>query len=81
MRTVARRLLSLVSCLAAGLAVAPSASAAPLTGSVYDSGDGNQDTQFTGDWQSADTEARVKVSPDANDDCFIGGVKENTPNL
>ena len=61
------------------LLLATSASAAPLPGSAYDSGDGNQDTQLSGDWQSAQAQGRVKISRDRNDDCFIGGVKELSP--
>ncbi|MDX6677451.1 MAG: hypothetical protein QOE31_1503, partial [Solirubrobacteraceae bacterium] len=61
------------------LMLAGQASGAPLPGSAYDSGDGNQDTQLSGDWQSAQAQGRVKISRDRNDDCFIGGVKELSP--
>jgi protocatechuate 3,4-dioxygenase beta subunit len=65
------------------LALAPlRASAAPLPGSSYDSGDGNQDDGFNLDWQNAFTTARAVESADPNgtDTCFVGGTKENTPN-
>ncbi|MDQ5807791.1 MAG: carboxypeptidase regulatory-like domain-containing protein, partial [Actinomycetota bacterium] len=65
--------------LLAVLALAPPAAGAPLPGSVFDSGDGNQDGVGL-DWQGAVTAGAVKESPDANDDCFVGGVKELTPN-
>ncbi len=55
------------------------ATAASLPGSAFDSGDGNQDGIGL-DWQHAVAAGAVKESPDANDDCFVGGVKELTPN-
>ena len=74
-----RLLLVLGALLGALLALAPGAVAAPLSGSSYDSGDGNQDDGTGLDWQGAYAAGRVKESPDANDDCFVGGVKELNP--
>ncbi|HEX8119737.1 MAG TPA: SdrD B-like domain-containing protein [Solirubrobacteraceae bacterium] len=71
---------SFVAALAAALLLAGPATAAPLTGSAFDSGDGNQEDAIGLDWQGAVAASRVKESPDANDDCFVGGVKELTPN-
>jgi serine-aspartate repeat-containing protein C/D/E len=55
--------------------------AAPLSGSSYDSGDGNEDNAAALDWQSAQASGRVTTTADYNaaDDCFIGGNKEDTP--
>ena len=75
-----RPALPLVGTLFLLLALIPAAWAAPLPTSAYDSGDGNQDDALGLDWQGAATAGAVKVSPDANDDCFVGGVKELTPN-
>src|SRR3954470_14059138 len=61
------------------LAFAASAHAAPLTGSAFDSGDGDQDNALSQDWQAAYAAGQVKESADANDDCFVGGVKELIP--
>ncbi|CAA9487014.1 MAG: hypothetical protein AVDCRST_MAG85-1007, partial [uncultured Solirubrobacteraceae bacterium] len=66
--------------LAATLGLSPSALASPLPGSSFDSGDGNQEDTVGLDWQGANSAGRVVASPDANDDCFVGGVKELTPN-
>jgi protocatechuate 3,4-dioxygenase beta subunit len=62
------------------LVCAPAALAAPLPGSLYDSGDGNQENALGLDWQGAYAAGAVTASPDANDDCFVGGVKELAPN-
>ena len=62
------------------LALAPAALAAPLTGSAFDTGDGDQLNGAHLDWQGAQSAGLVRESPDANDDCFVGGVKELTPN-
>jgi uncharacterized repeat protein (TIGR01451 family) len=78
-RGCAAHVAVLAGALVLMLLLATSASAAPLAGSAYDSGDGNQDTQLSGDWQSAQAQGRVKISRDRNDDCFIGGVKELSP--
>src|SRR4051794_11413955 len=61
------------------LVCAPGALAAPLPGSLYDSGDGNQENALGLDWQGAYAAGAVTASPDANDDCFVGGVKELAP--
>src|SRR6266498_4437541 len=79
-----RRLLFLLL-LAAALATALPAAAltAPLPGSSFDSGDGNQTQDaFVADWQDAWSAGRVTAvtDPQATDNCFIGGVKELTPN-
>jgi CshA-type fibril repeat protein len=76
----ARRLLQvIVGCaVMAALLVAPTtALGAPLPGSAFDSGDGNEVDGLGLDWQGA---GAVVQSPDANDDCFVGGVKELNPN-
>lgn len=72
--------LVLAAC-AAALALSSPAAAAPLAGSQYDSGDGDQANAgaLAQDWQGAYTAGAVKESPDANDDCFVGGVKELSP--
>ncbi len=75
-----RASLALLAVLAALFASAAPAAAAPLPGSAFDSGDGNQDNGLGLDWQGAVSAGAVKESPDANDDCFVGGVKELTPN-
>jgi uncharacterized repeat protein (TIGR01451 family) len=62
------------------LLLSATAHAAPLAGSAYDTGDGDQANGLGVDWQGAATAGNVKESPDANDDCFVGGVKELTPN-
>jgi hypothetical protein len=55
--------------------------AAPLTGSAYDTGDGDQANGTSSDWQGATAAGRVTSAPDDNvtDTCFIGGTKEDTP--
>ncbi|HYH58381.1 MAG TPA: MBG domain-containing protein [Thermoleophilaceae bacterium] len=60
---------------------APAAHAAPLPGSAYDSGDGNQENGVGLDWQGAFAGARVGESVDSNatDSCYVGGTKENAP--
>ncbi|HEX2085816.1 MAG TPA: SdrD B-like domain-containing protein [Solirubrobacteraceae bacterium] len=75
----AGRTRALLCALAVALACAPAAAAAPLSGSSYDSGDGDQADLIGFDWQAAVAAGAVKESPDANDDCFVGGVKELTP--
>ncbi|MDX6655938.1 MAG: hypothetical protein QOH62_731 [Solirubrobacteraceae bacterium] len=72
-----RLVLIVVLASATLLAPASPALAAPLPGSAYDSGDGNQDG--APDWQGAAAAGAVKESRDANDDCFVGGVKELAP--
>ena len=62
------------------LLVALPAHAAPLAGSAYDTGDGDQADGLGLDWQGAATAGAVKESPDGSDDCFVGGVKELAPN-
>src|SRR4051794_29809091 len=63
--------------LSAGAIPAP---AAPLSGSAYDSGDGDEDNGLGSDWQAGVAGSLVTAAPDrTNDDCFIGGVKELTP--
>ncbi len=79
-RASTRALLLLLAGVLVALALAPAALAAPLAGSGYDTGDGNQDDAIGLDWQGAAAAGRVRVLPDANDDCFVGGVKELTPN-
>src|SRR3712207_1915612 len=79
-RTVRRALLALLTCVAALAALAPGALAAPLAGSQFDTGDGNQEDGLVRDWQAAQAAGTAKASPDANDDCFVGGVKELSPN-
>jgi uncharacterized repeat protein (TIGR01451 family) len=78
---VRRAVIALLALLASAFLLAAPASAAPLAGSAFDTGDGNQDNGLGLDWQAAVTAGAVKESPDANDDCFVGGVKELTPNL
>lgn len=70
-----------IACAVAALtlACAPVALSAPLPGSSYDSGDGNQDNALGLDWQGAYGAGAVQEARDANDDCFVGGVKELTP--
>ena len=55
--------------------------AAPLTGSAYESGDGDQANGTNLDWQGAQSANFVTSSVDNNtvDSCFIGGTKEDTP--
>jgi protocatechuate 3,4-dioxygenase beta subunit len=76
------RLRAALACAIAALSLvwAAAAPAAPLPGSLYDSGDGNQDNALGQDWQGAYAAGAVDESPDANDDCFVGGVKELAPN-
>jgi CshA-type fibril repeat protein len=76
-----RRAHVLLACavLALLLVATPAASAAGLPGAAYDSGDGNQADGADLDWQGAYGAGRVKESADANDDCFVGGVKELAP--
>ena len=82
MRSPRRRPLLLLVCATCALilALASAAQAAPLPGSAYDTGDGNQDNALGLDWQGAHAAGVVQESRDANDDCFVGGVKELTPN-
>src|SRR5688572_27107435 len=74
--------LSLLACVLAAISLVSAAAAlgSPLPGSSYDTGDGNQDNALGLDWQGAFAAGNVNESPDANDDCFVGGVKELTPN-
>jgi hypothetical protein len=78
-----RRLIPLLLLLTALCAVAAPAAAlaAPLTGSAYNSGDGDQDG-LGPDWRDAWTAGRVTTvgDPQAADNCFVGGVKELAPN-
>jgi protocatechuate 3,4-dioxygenase beta subunit len=55
--------------------------AAPLTGSSYDSGDGDEVNGTNLDWQVAQSSNFVTSSVDNNavDNCFVGGTKEDTP--
>src|SRR3954452_23500687 len=73
------RSLVLLAALISSLAFAASAHAAPLTGSAFDSGDGDQDNALSQDWQGAYAARPGQESADANDDCFVGGVKELIP--
>jgi hypothetical protein len=56
----------------------------PLPGSSFQGGDGNQDNQADPpliDWQALQAAGRVHHSPDPNaqDNAFVGGSKENVP--
>jgi hypothetical protein len=72
---------AIVLLLVVGAVAAPSAHAAPLTGSSFDSGDGDQADGAYLDWQNAFSTGRTTSSIDNNltDDCFIGGTKEDSP--
>ncbi len=85
-----RGLAALVAVLAGPLVVmallASAASAAPLLGSNFDSNDGDQvpagvSPAIVRDWQDVASAPRLTTNLDsqAADDCFIGGVKEDTP--
>jgi uncharacterized repeat protein (TIGR01451 family) len=69
----------LVALVAATCFAAPTV-AAPLPGSAFETGDGDQGDGLGLDWQGGVAAGVVRESPDANDDCFVGGVKELTPN-
>jgi hypothetical protein len=80
----------LASLLACGVLVAPLATATPLPpspinplpGSSFQGGDGNQDNAPPSiDWQGLEAAERVHDSPDPNaqDNAFVGGSKENLP--
>ena len=81
----------LASLLASGVLLTPLATAtplppttAPLPGSQFQGGDGNQDDAPQGiDWQALDTAERVHHAPDPNaqDNVFVGGRKEDLPGL
>ena len=62
------------------VAAAP-AQAAPLPGSSFDTGDGNQENGLNLDWQNGVSTGRIVENGDPNgvDSCFVGGTKENTP--
>ena len=82
----ARGFAVLVAVLAAALLPASVASAAPLLGSNFDSNDGDQvpagvAPAIVRDWQDVATAPRLTTNLDtqATDDCFIGGVKEDSP--
>ena len=72
----------LAATFAFALALPATAGAAPLAGSSFDTGDGNQENGVHLDWQNAFTSGRAVEAPDDNavDSCFVGGTKENTPN-
>src|SRR4051812_21264617 len=79
-RRLAARLLLAAVFLMTG-AAAP-AHAAPLSGSSFDTGDGNQENGLNLDWQNAFSSGRAveNADPNATDSCYVGGAKENTPN-
>jgi hypothetical protein len=64
------------------LALAAPAHGAPLAGSSFDTGDGNQENGLNLDWQNAASTGRAveNADPNAADSCYVGGTKENTPN-
>jgi uncharacterized repeat protein (TIGR01451 family) len=82
-----RGIAVLVGALVAMSVFATGAGAAPLLGSNFDSNDGDQVPAGVAplvvrDWQDVATAPRLTTNLDnqALDDCFIGGVKEDTPN-
>ena len=81
-----RGIAAFTGALIAALLLASGASAAPLLGSNFDSNDGDQVPAGVAplvvrDWQDVASAPRLTTNLDnqALDDCFIGGVKEDTP--
>jgi hypothetical protein len=82
------KLVAAIACalVATGAAAARAATlangSAPLSGSSFQGGDGDQDDQAPHvDWQGFQASGRVSHSPDpnANDSAFAGGSKEDEP--
>ena len=81
-RRLASRALSAAFTTLLLVGAAAPAQAAPLAGSSFDTGDGNQENGLNLDWQNGASTGRVVENGDPNavDSCYVGGTKENTPN-
>jgi hypothetical protein len=83
-RLAAAIVVCLLAAVCAGVALAATLphGSAPLPGSTFQGGDGNQDDQVPYvDWQGFEGDGRVAHSPDPNeaDSAFVGGSKEDEP--